>query len=169
MENSIKSIRSCGDCTMCCKVLEVNSMNKGQFQWCPECDIGHGCRIYDNRPAECANFQCLWLYDPDLGPHFCPNKCHFVMYFHASGYFIVDCDNHVRGVHNNSKYMDLFKRMASKLEPRGRCTVVCYGAHMVAITPGETYDLGPTRHSHRIRAEWNTATKQITKVYAVTR
>src|SRR5262249_40538218 len=29
--------------------------------WCQHCDVGKGCRIYDQRPKLCADFACLWL------------------------------------------------------------------------------------------------------------
>jgi hypothetical protein len=29
--------------------------------WCPHCDKGKGCRIYDTRPPECGTYRCLWL------------------------------------------------------------------------------------------------------------
>jgi hypothetical protein len=30
-------------------------------QWCPHFQKGKGCDIYENRPAECASFECLWI------------------------------------------------------------------------------------------------------------
>lgn len=45
---------------MCCKLMGVKSIDKPADSWCADCDIGKGCKIYDARPADCANFNCLW-------------------------------------------------------------------------------------------------------------
>ena len=51
----------CGTCTACCKVFEIPVLDKRAGDWCEHCDIGKGCKIYDNRPAMCREFECLWL------------------------------------------------------------------------------------------------------------
>jgi hypothetical protein len=51
--------RKCGDCTVCCTVMAVESIDKPGFEKCPhECGK---CGIYETRPPECARFKCLWL------------------------------------------------------------------------------------------------------------
>ena len=55
--------RSCGGCTMCCKVMEITELAKPVGKWCPHCDIGKGCKIYSSRPEECRTFMCAWLVD----------------------------------------------------------------------------------------------------------
>lgn len=60
--------RSCGTCTLCCKVFGVDPLNKPRNTWCEHCDIGKGCRIYEDRPDECRSFECLWLQGPDIIP-----------------------------------------------------------------------------------------------------
>src|SRR5436305_14221849 len=42
--------RSCGDCTLCCKLLSITELEKPIGKWCPHCEIGKGCKIYDCRP-----------------------------------------------------------------------------------------------------------------------
>lgn len=56
-------MRECGGCTMCCKVMHVPELEKPAGTWCPHCDIGEGCGIYDERPKPCRDFECLWLQD----------------------------------------------------------------------------------------------------------
>lgn len=29
--------------------------------WCKHCEIGHGCKIYNNKPKGCNDFRCRWL------------------------------------------------------------------------------------------------------------
>lgn len=51
--------RACGDCHVCCYLLEVPSLAKPRRVAC-----GHlcqqGCAIYSQRPTECSGFYCLW-------------------------------------------------------------------------------------------------------------
>jgi hypothetical protein len=44
--------RECGDCSMCCKLLEIADADiaKPRNQWCKHCKPGSGCTIYDTRP-----------------------------------------------------------------------------------------------------------------------
>ena len=36
---------------------------KKDFEWCPHCNPGSGCTIYQNRPVRCRDFNCQWLKD----------------------------------------------------------------------------------------------------------
>tara|TARA_B100001146_G_C15859034_1_gene296904 strand:- start:39 stop:503 length:465 start_codon:yes stop_codon:yes gene_type:complete len=48
---------------MCCKVLGIDSgwLKKPANEWCSKCDKGKGCTVYDERPEDCREFECLWL------------------------------------------------------------------------------------------------------------
>jgi hypothetical protein len=52
----------CGSCTACCKVFAISEMpEKMAGDWCQHCAIGKGCKIYEERPPTCIEFECLWL------------------------------------------------------------------------------------------------------------
>ena len=58
-------MRNCGACSLCCKAIRVKD-NDGSLlseagEWCPRCDSGVGCRIYEDRPPGCRAFVCQWL------------------------------------------------------------------------------------------------------------
>jgi uncharacterized protein len=55
-------VRTCGDCTMCCKIMKVDDveLQKPANKWCDHCTKS-GCAIYESRPQSCRNFNCLWL------------------------------------------------------------------------------------------------------------
>lgn len=54
--------RSCGNCSLCCKLPMIEALNKPADTWCFNCSPGFkGCTIYDNRPEVCAQFQCEWV------------------------------------------------------------------------------------------------------------
>lgn len=58
-------MRNCGQCTLCCKLVAVNTLKepKPRGIWCPHGKPGAGCAIYKKRPKECAEFWCLWLHE----------------------------------------------------------------------------------------------------------
>lgn len=55
------SKRECGSCTLCCTVLGLPELNKRAGTRCIYAKDDLGCRIHDNKPAPCAQFQCAWL------------------------------------------------------------------------------------------------------------
>src|SRR5687768_10405525 len=72
--------RSCGDCSMCCKVLHVPELAKPANQWCKHIALGGGCGIYDTRFDICRGYQCLWILNEDLGPEWQPNRSKFIVH-----------------------------------------------------------------------------------------
>lgn len=89
---------TCGSCTLCCKVMGVAELAKPRDQWCGHCDKGRGCRIYADRPASCAEFECLWLQTQKLpgtmamGPELKPDRCHVVLTATAQDNFQANVD-----------------------------------------------------------------------------
>jgi hypothetical protein len=75
----------CGDCNMCCKLLDVVELSKPANQWCVHCEIGKGCRIYDMRPVPCRDFECLWLESQremrPLPAELRPDRCKMMLTF----------------------------------------------------------------------------------------
>jgi Fe-S-cluster containining protein len=71
--------RSCGTCSLCCKVGPVPELDKPAGQWCPHCVPGSGCAVHPDRPRSCRQFFCAWLFDPNLGPEWKPEVCRFVL------------------------------------------------------------------------------------------
>ncbi len=67
--------RSCGSCSMCCKLLKVDAVESPRGSWCQHCKTGQGgCTIYEERPEVCSGFRCIWLtgvhapHDVDFRP-----------------------------------------------------------------------------------------------------
>lgn len=55
-----------GQCTMCCKVLPVSTINKPQGVWCQHARKHEGCAIYQDRPQACRAWRCMWV---DIDAH----------------------------------------------------------------------------------------------------
>lgn len=77
----------CGACTMCCRVLHIEELKKPAGDWCNACNIGKGCRIYEDRPEPCRTFECLYLQwatneaaTEPVHPDFRPDKCRIVFH-----------------------------------------------------------------------------------------
>lgn len=59
-------MHSCDGCTLCCKFMKVDELNKLGNVWCQHCKIGSGCAIYAERPDSCQVYECLWLKTQSL-------------------------------------------------------------------------------------------------------
>jgi hypothetical protein len=88
----------CGGCSMCCKLLGIEELEKPAKSWCPHHNKG-SCGIYQGRPPSCQIFECLWLQKQhELNPlpdRLRPDKSKVVMYtvLHEEGpLFMVNVD-----------------------------------------------------------------------------
>jgi hypothetical protein len=53
------NLRECGPCQACCVVFKIKEIDKPPYQRCEhQCD--KGCAIHATKPAECADYLCLW-------------------------------------------------------------------------------------------------------------
>lgn len=78
------SKRTCGGCTLCCKLLPVGSLGKGANTRCQHQHVGKGCAVYaqlENVSPECRLWSCMWLVDPDpeAAKLHRPDRCHYVI------------------------------------------------------------------------------------------
>jgi hypothetical protein len=73
--------RACGTCTLCCKLLEIDTseLTKPPGVWGQHCTPGQGCGIYPTRPRLCRTFACGWLINPRLGAEWKPNRAKIVL------------------------------------------------------------------------------------------
>lgn len=72
--------RECLDCKACCWAPEVEGVTS-VASWCEHCDIqaSLGCRIYDERPKACAEFECLWRSDDFVPEDLSPKKARIMV------------------------------------------------------------------------------------------
>lgn len=66
--------KTCGECTLCCQILDIPELNKPPGPFCPHCAAKGGCGIYATRPKVCRDYECDWLRDRDLGPLLKPSR-----------------------------------------------------------------------------------------------
>jgi len=66
--------RSCGECTVCCTVLLVDTpeIQKEPGATCRHCR--GGCTIYDTRPPVCRDYFCAWRKMDIFGENWRPDR-----------------------------------------------------------------------------------------------
>lgn len=80
MAQNALSMRKCGDCQLCCKLLPVRELDKPANQKCPHQKFGVGCTIYSNLPRSCRLWSCQWLVGGEGTQHLPrPDRAHFVV------------------------------------------------------------------------------------------
>ncbi|WP_119256941.1 YkgJ family cysteine cluster protein [Shinella zoogloeoides] len=72
--------RSCGTCTLCCRLPDIDLLDKPANAWCRHCVAGEGCSIYADRPSVCRDFLCLWMTDEGLAEVWEPSCSHMMVY-----------------------------------------------------------------------------------------
>jgi hypothetical protein len=72
--------RSCGRCSLCCRLLHVIELNKPAGRWCEHCRPGKGgCSIYDTRPQICRTYACGWLMSATVSDEWYPLLSHMIL------------------------------------------------------------------------------------------
>jgi hypothetical protein len=71
--------RSCGSCTLCCKLFDLPEVESPAGKWCRHCAPGKGCTIHETRPQFCRTFFCGWMISPDLGPEWKPDRARLIV------------------------------------------------------------------------------------------
>ena len=138
--------RSCGTCSLCCKVLRIEETESPAGEWCQHCDPGHGCKIHSTRPATCRDFYCMWLTRNEIGPHWVPAKSKIVLRLELDGARIAaHVDKSMPGAWLRSPYYEDLKRWA-KIAAEGNNQVsVWIGMHAIVVLPERDVDLGVVR------------------------
>lgn len=144
--------RECGDCTLCCKVMAIETLAKPVGSWCPHCKPGRGCLIYANRPTECQSFSCLWLADDKLDEHWKPNKSKLVLTTSEDG-IEVRCDPGFPDAWHKEPFRTEIREWALSGESLDMTVVVIAGQRMILVTPELELDLGIVQPDERIVRE----------------
>ena len=69
-------MKECGECSLCCKLLDVPTLGKPKNVWCKYAN--KGCSVHAERPQVCRSFNCLWKESPVLGDDLRPDLCGIV-------------------------------------------------------------------------------------------
>jgi hypothetical protein len=133
--------RTCGTCTLCCKVMEVGEIAKPQGAWCAHCTPGKGCAIYDARPGECHTFQCEWLLNDAMGPEWKPEKSKFVL-VRRRGRIVAHLDPATPSAWRKSPYREGFAHLVQQVLSGNELVYVAVNRHYTLLLPDREVDLG---------------------------
>ena len=138
-----KRPKSCGPCTLCCKVLAVDELQKPMGAWCAHCAAGKGCTIYAERPHACRTFECVWLMDPEMPHRFRPDQTKVVLDQDPEGLrLIARCDpGNPQAWRRNPIYAAL-KGYAADTWGSGKVVLAVAGRRTWLVTPRADVELG---------------------------
>jgi hypothetical protein len=158
--SSVTTARSCGSCTLCCKLISVVELGKPMGQWCPHCIKGKRCGIYETRPNQCRAFNCGWLADPAVGEEWKPTQSKMVFYNVREGdtnklIFLVDPGSPLAW--KNEPYYSQLKQMARNGLNHNGIINVFVGKRVIVILPDKDVDLGicDLNEKFSYRKVWN--------------
>lgn len=123
--------------------MEVTELAKPVGQWCAHCTPGKGCGIYERRPAECGDFVCQWLADPDFPVEMRPDRVRIVFGPDATGRaFMARCDPAHPLAWRKAPAFGLLKETARLTWNTNHTVLATAGRRTWLITPAAEYDLG---------------------------
>lgn len=136
--------RSCGSCSMCCKVLYIAEFAKPANRWCPHIAAGGGCGIYDTRYDTCRGYRCSWLIDETLGPEWQPNRCKFIMHRAADKLGLwVNVDRDYPQAWKRRPYYDHLKALSARALDGKDFVAVCVGSRTFVLFPEQDVEITP--------------------------
>jgi hypothetical protein len=160
----LASGRSCGSCSLCCKLLSNNELAKPRGKWCAHCTPGGGCRIYGERPEECRTFYCSWLVG-FLPPEWYPQRSKMVASTYQAGglVFCFTVDPAYPNRWREEPWYSQLKQMSATFLRRRINLHVRVGRHYFAIFPSSEVDIGehddeapfPHEHLPALKAAWD--------------
>jgi hypothetical protein len=140
---SIVSGRSCGTCTLCCKVLAIEALEKPSDTWCKHCSIGKGCTIYDTRPGECRTFHCSYLIDATLDERWKPSESRLVIWWNEGmTRLAVSVDPQRPDAWKREPYYSVLRRLAKRAADAEQQVMIFIGPRVWIMLPDRDVDLG---------------------------
>jgi hypothetical protein len=134
--------RSCGECSLCCKLLHIQAFNKPAGVWCAHCAPGRGgCMIHATRPTECREFFCAWITTPTLGEEWRPNKCRMFLR-HEGNLIAVHVDPSEPTAWRREPFYRQLKIFATRAAGTKQQVAVYIKDRVIVIFPNKEVDVG---------------------------
>lgn len=138
--------RSCQGCTLCCKLLQVEPLEKARGVWCRYCDQKRGCKSYETRPEACRTFYCGWRRIPALDERWKPSQARLLVNYESAANRIV--------IHVDAGRPEAWRAKpfypALRQWSRNAPVLVWCGAHLTIVLPDGERDLGEVRDDQYI-------------------
>jgi hypothetical protein len=134
------------------QVMAIEALAKPAGAWCPHCVPKRGCAIYRERPAECADFRCLWLVNDLLDERWKPNRAKFLLTTSEDG-IELRCDPGFPDAWRKEPYYSEVREWAISGEENDVTVMIIVGRRMVLVTPTCEFDLGIVGTDERVVRE----------------
>jgi hypothetical protein len=135
--------RSCGTCTLCCKLYAIPELEKPAGAWCVHIRQGTGCTIYKDRPDSCHKFFCGWRLDPNLGPEWKPEQSRFILTIDVHiGALILTVDPGTPDAWKKEPYYSRLKMWAERAFPENKKIFISVSRKITAVLPDRDVPLG---------------------------
>jgi hypothetical protein len=166
--------RSCGSCSLCCKVVSVAELAKPAGEWCVHCRPGNGCGIHAIRPFVCRGAYCEWMICKGLGPEWRPERAKFVLFkTNAGRRLTAHVDPGYAAAWRRSPYYENLKQWAREgvqRSPDMHVVDVMIGERSTVILPDDDVDIGVVAADELVRLDRRqTALGERIEVYKVKR
>lgn len=113
------------------------------MQDCPHCDIGVGCRIYEQRPNACRSFFCEYRLNIEIGEEWKPNICNMIITVDRPARRInVMCDDGHFDAWRKQPFYAQIKTMALNILRQRGHLIVWEGLEGIGILPHKEVRLG---------------------------
>jgi hypothetical protein len=145
--------KSCGECSLCCKLPRIDELNKPLESWCRHIAAGRGCGIYETRPVSCRAFFCRWILDPVLGPEWKPSKCKMILIQEGPKQLLVHVDPAAPGAWRREPYLSQLRRMARNGLAADAVLLIQERGRVMALLPDRVVELGAIQPGAEIRLE----------------
>lgn len=147
------NVRTCGTCTMCCKLFAVPELNKPAGTWCANVKQGAGCTVHAERPGSCATFQCFWLYNPQLSDEWRPDRARFVVSVERGGGLQITLDKGQPTAWLREPYHSQIRRWAEFGMANRKPVLLANGERMSVVLPNTELDVGALKPGDQVALE----------------
>jgi|tagenome__1003787_1003787.scaffolds.fasta_scaffold20872087_1 hypothetical protein len=143
-ESLIVPGRSCGTCSLCCKVPHIAEFDKPAGKWCVHCRPGNGCGIHPTRPVSCRGFYCEWMIAKGLGPEWKPERAKFLLSKTNGRDLIAQVDPGFPHAWRASPYYENFKIWAAEAARQTplQKVLVLVGERVTVVLPDRDVEVG---------------------------
>jgi hypothetical protein len=132
------SLKVCGECTLCCKVYEIEDFEKKPGTVCHHVRPEGGCGVWGLHPKICQEFKCLWLKHDDMNGQWRPDHAGFVLRLEPNGTTLaIDVDHDRPDAWKREPYYSQIK-LWSEVMPKNEGLVLVYAPEgLYVVTPME--------------------------------